>query len=55
MCGCCDCLNKIWWDMFWECSELLYGRFPLKLNEDNFAYRSNVKLAILNGREEYCL
>ena len=36
-----------------ECSELLYGRFPLKLK--GAVYRSYVRPAILYGSEAWCL
>ena len=42
------------WVKLRECGELLYGRgFPLRLK--GAVYESNVRPAMLNGSEEWCL
>ena len=41
------------WAKLMECSDLLYGRFPLKLK--GAVYKSYVRPAILYGSEAWCL
>ena len=41
------------WVTVRECSELLYGRFPLKLKDA--VHKSNVRPAVLYGSEAWCL
>ena len=56
--GVCDvavtAIAKCGWVMFWECSELLFGRrFPLMLK--GAVYESYVRPAMLYGSESWCL
>ena len=55
--GVCDAAvtarTRCGWDKLRECSELLYGRFPLKLK--GAVCKSYVRTTMLYGNEAWCL